>query len=112
MTIWITSASSGWALRNSSEARPSCTIEEASVLQVTVQPKSPHVKDWVVAAGFLASQVGSPRTDRFFPFQLLEWYFPFFYEGQQAPDLFDINPRSLVKDKIISINPQPPGLQR
>jgi hypothetical protein len=52
VTTWIATPSSGWALRNSSEARPPCTIEEARVLQVTVQPKSPQIRGWVVVVDF------------------------------------------------------------
>jgi ethanolamine utilization protein EutQ (cupin superfamily) len=36
VTTWMASPSSGWALRNSREARPPCPNEEARVLQVVV----------------------------------------------------------------------------
>jgi hypothetical protein len=52
VTTWMASPSSGWALRNSSEARPPCTIEEARVLQVAVQPKSQQIMGWVVVVDF------------------------------------------------------------
>jgi hypothetical protein len=48
----MASPSSGCALRNSREARPSCPNEEARVLQVAVQPKSPQIMGWVVVDDF------------------------------------------------------------
>jgi hypothetical protein len=48
----MTLPSSGWALRNSREARPPCPKEEASVLQVAVQSKSPQIMGWVVVDDF------------------------------------------------------------
>jgi hypothetical protein len=60
VTTWMTSPSSGWALRNSREARPPCPSEEAKVLQVAVQSKSPHVMGWVVADDFGGAIADSP----------------------------------------------------